>query len=105
MKAVFLSLAGAVLVGCAAQPMPAPSLVAVSTAPDASSALAFDPPITQDVVPLDLSRDTRGPAAFYGYQDSSISYFDTYTSDRRTTDSTDRLNRETYSEKVGDVRR
>ena len=95
-------LLASILTGCAAQPKPAVSQI---DAPIASSALAFDPPVTMNVAPIDLSRDTRGEAAFIGYEDSSTTYFDQYTDDRRTTDNSDRLQRETYSEHVGDIRR
>ena len=101
-KVTISLLAASILTGCAAQPKP---VISQTDAPIASSALAFDPPVTMNVTPLDLSRDTRGEAAFVGFEDSSITYFDQYSDDRRTTDNSDRLQRETYSERVGDIRR
>lgn len=92
--------------GCAGNPSQrAVSASTTAGQPDASSALVFDPPVTLNVAPLDLSRDTRGSAAFYGFEDSATTYYDTYTDDRRTTDGTNRLTRETYSETAGDLQR
>lgn len=71
----------------------------------ASAALVFDPPITLSEPAIDLSRDTRGPAAFVGFEDSTTTYFSVNTYDRQTTDQTDRFAREAYIAKIGATRR
>ena len=70
-----------------------------------SAALVFDPPVTLSEPRLNLSRDTRGAAAFAGFEDSTVTYFYVRTDDRQTTDNTDRFQRDGYSAKVGAVRR
>ena len=67
---------------------------------NASAALVFDPPIALNQAPLDLSRSTRGEAAFAGFQEVTTTYSDVRTDDRQTTDSTDRFVREGYSDQV-----
>lgn len=62
-------LLGAIgLAGCASQPHPVPS-ASYQSAP--AAALAFDPPVLAGTPRLDLSREDRGPAAFFGFVDSS----------------------------------
>jgi hypothetical protein len=76
-----------------------------TTTTAASAALAFDPPLTLSEPRLDLSRSTRGNAAFAGFEDTTTTYFYVRTDDRQTTDSTDRFTRDGYSAKVGALRR
>jgi hypothetical protein len=96
--------AAALLWGCAAAPQPAPPVVSTAVS-KASSALAFDPPITQTEPDLDLARNTHGQAAFAGFEDTTTTYFYVRTDDRQTQDSTQRFEREGYSAKVGAIRR
>ena len=71
----------------------------------ASAALAFDPPLAIDQPPIDLSRSTRGEAAFYGFEDPTTSFYFVQTDDRRTTDNTDRYAREGFVGQTGAVHR
>jgi uncharacterized lipoprotein YajG len=99
----FLVIIGAMLLtGCAAQPAQTQAVQPLSAGTTVSSAaLAFDPPMTLNQRPLDLSRDGRGEAAFAGYENTTTTYFDVWTDDRRTTDSTENYVREAYVEQVG----
>jgi hypothetical protein len=99
-------LGASLLAGCATQPVQTEAVRPVSAGPTASSAaLAFDPPLTLNERPLDLSRAGRGEAAFAGYEDTTTTYFDVWTDDRQTTDFTNSYVREGYSEQVGSTRR
>lgn len=107
MRTLWVILSGILITGCAAH-KPAAMPQANITAPAplvASAALVFDPPIIQQEPRLDLSRSTRGPAAFAGFEDTTTTYFYVRTDDRQTTDFTDRFEREGYSSKVGAIRR
>src|ERR1700722_13550286 len=102
MRNVWIIIAASLLGGCAAQPMQTEAVQPVSAAPTASSAaLAFDPPLTLSQRPLDLSRSGRGEAAFAGYEQTTTTYFDVWTDDRRTTDASENYVREAYVEQVG----
>src|SRR5580698_2400123 len=106
MKAAWIMIGVSLVAGCASHPVPPDTTQPVSTlVPGAASALAFDPPLTLHQRPLELSRAGRGEAAFAGYEDSTTTYFDIWTDDRRTTDSTENYVREGYSEQVGSTRR
>src|ERR1700749_3478959 len=87
--------------GCASQEPPPPQLTSSATA---SSALAFDPPLTLLNQDLDLARNTHGEAAFAGFEDTTTTYFYVRTDDRQATDNTERFTKEGYSAKVGAVR-
>jgi len=102
MRAIFVIISAIFLAGCVSQP---PAGQPPAAEPVASSALVFDPPIAMYNAPLDLSRSTRGEAAFAGFEDTATTYFDVWTDDRQTTDSTDRFVREGFSEKIGATRR
>jgi len=77
---IFLALA---LAGCASQPAavaPEQQPHAYLAAP-AATALAFDPPVLAGVPQLDLSRDDRGTAAFFGFQDATTTYYSLQSND------------------------
>jgi hypothetical protein len=103
MRITWAILGAACLAGCATH-HPAPVLLTTTTT-KASAALAFDPPMTLSEPRLDLSRDTRGNAAFAGFEDTTTTYYYVRTDDRQTTDFTDRFQRDGYSAKVGSLRR
>jgi hypothetical protein len=107
MKAILMMIGVSLVAGCATQPVEQPvATQPVSTVvPGGAAALAFDPPLTLNEQPLDLSRDGRGEAAFDGFEDTTTTYFDVWTDDRRTTDSSENFIREGYIEQVGSVRR
>ena len=71
----------------------------------AASSLVFDTPIAMAEPPIDLSRDTRGNAALYGFEDTSTTAYYIHTENRETTDFTDRYERRSYVDKVGTIRR
>src|SRR4051794_32149344 len=80
------------LVGCASKPTtPAATLPDRHTleaaydgpAPAATSALVFDPPITQDQPPLVLAREDRQPWAFAGYPGSTVEFYNIHTDDNQ----------------------
>lgn len=83
-----------------------------ATAP--AAALAFSPPMLQDMAPLDLSRDERQPAAFVGFPEGVAEFFYVRWDDRQTggdglrggfrggfSGSRDRYERRAISEKSG----
>jgi hypothetical protein len=107
MKAALITICVALVAGCAAHPaQPVTTTQPVSTVvPGGAAALAFDPPVTLYERPLNLDRTGRGEAAFAGYEDSTTTYFDIWTNDRRTTDLSENYVREGYSEQVGSTRR
>jgi hypothetical protein len=100
-----LLLISLALSGCAATPAALPPVTTASGQQFGAAALVFDPPITFDQAPLDLSRSNHGQAAFLGFEDSSTSYYDIVTDNRESSDSTDQLTREAVSERVGSTRR
>jgi hypothetical protein len=90
--------------GCAANPVPPP----VARGPvdqGVASALVFDPPITFSEAPIELARDTRGAAAFGGFDEPSIDFVDVYTDNRQSTNGADFVHRDSYSERVSAVHR
>jgi len=106
MKAISIVFGASLLAGCATQPVQTEAVQPVSAGPTASSAaLAFDPPLTLNQRPLNLDRSGRGEAAFAGFEDTTTTYFDVWTDDRRTTDSSENYVREAYIEKVGSTTR
>ena len=80
-----------------------------------AAALAFSPPLLQEVPPLELSRDDRQPSAFVGYPEGVAEFFYVRWDDRQTggdgsgfgfrggfgSGSRDRYERRAISEKVG----
>jgi hypothetical protein len=96
-----LLLAGLLLTGCATeQPaMQAGNIPQVTGS--ASSALAFDAPITLYSPYVDISRDDRGTVAVIGYEEGGTSYYDVVTDNRQTTDGSDQFVRESVTERVG----
>ena len=93
-------------VGCVSQPKAAaPVAVTVATRERSTGSLAFDPVIARGTESIDVSRDERGNSAYVGIEDSTTTYFNTVTDDRNSTDQGVGVDRETYSEKVGDIRR
>jgi hypothetical protein len=63
----------------AAEPMPV--LAVYKAAP--SSALVFDAPVAASQPPLDLSRDSRAPGAFVGYDQGIATFYYVRTDDRQ----------------------
>jgi hypothetical protein len=108
MRTATLIVAAALIGGCASKPVlvdqPLPQTHTTTTT-TASAALAFDPPVTMSEPQLDLSRSTRGAAAFAGFEDSTVTYFYVRTDDRQTTDNSERFARDGFSAKVGAIRR
>src|SRR3954452_16105543 len=105
MRITWAILAAALLGGCATQhpaPVPAPLNTTSTTG---SAALAFDPPLTLYQARLDLSRSTRGNAAFAGFEDTTTTYYFVRTDDRQASDGTERFQRDGYSAKLGAIRR
>ena len=80
------------LVGCASE-QPVVETGTSAGGPTAS-ALAFDAPITLYQPEVVVYRDSRGPGAFAGYEDSITTYAYVHTEDRQTTDSSDRYRNE-----------
>jgi hypothetical protein len=107
MRRVLATITAVMLAGCAAPAQKASEPVAVplTSSSSASSALAFDPPVTQFEPTPDLSRSTHGTAAFAGFEDTTTTYFYVRTDDRQTQDDTGRFEREGYLSKVGAIRR
>jgi hypothetical protein len=107
MRRLLAILAAGILSGCAApaQKAPEPATVPLTSSSAASSALAFDPPVTQFEPAPDLSRSSHGTAAFAGFEDTTTTYFYVRTDDRQTQDDTGRFEREGYLSKVGAIRR
>ena len=93
------------MTGCAAQQPVLPVVTNSSASEVACAALVFDAPITLDEQPIDLSRSYRGPAAFVGYQDVSVSYYDVFTNNRESTGHGDRYYRDSFSEQTGSLSR
>lgn len=66
--------------GCASAPKPGAS---ATSAPDyveaTAAALAVDPPLTANQPHPELARAQREPAAYLGYQDSTVEAYTTYT--------------------------
>ena len=76
MKHLTTFLAATLLVGCASQQAePKGQAVAVPLPSTSSSALAFDPPITQVEGQPDLTRETRGQAALVGFEEPTASVY------------------------------
>ena len=107
MKALIpLTAVVALCVGCANQPKStAPAAVTVTTPQRSTGSLAFDPAVASGTGPIDLSRDERGSSAYVGIEDTTTTYFNTVTDDHNSNDQGNGVNRESYSEKVGDIRR
>jgi hypothetical protein len=98
-------VAGILMTGCAAQPPAMPvGNVSPAQANRTASALVFDAPITFDQPPIDLPRDVRGPAAFVGFQDTTVSYFDT-VSDTIQGSCGPQFIQDSFSERTGSIRR
>jgi hypothetical protein len=106
LKIIFI-LAGALLAGCATEP---PVMQTSNTTPPqpitgGSAALVFDAPITLAEAPINISRDDRGPAAFLGFVDESVSSYDTFSFNRQSSDRSDRYFQDSFTEKTGTIRR
>ena len=96
----------ALCAACASQPTATtPATVTVATRERSTGSLAFEPAIASGTAPIDVSRDERGNSAYVGIEDTTTTYFNTYTDDRNSTDQGVGVDRESYSEKVGDIRR
>jgi hypothetical protein len=100
-----LILAGILMTGCAAQPPVVTPVTMVPGEQFACAALAFDAPITLDEPAINPSRSNRGAAAFVGFEDNTISYYDIISDNRQTTDFSDRFVRESVTEHIGSTRR
>jgi hypothetical protein len=95
--------------GCAAKTQAAGRAnAAISTSTSESAyedasvaALVFDPPIAQNEPGLELSRESRQPGAFVGYEQLTTTFFYLRTDDRWRTDGLDRYERRAISERVG----
>jgi hypothetical protein len=87
--------------GCATQQAPK-SAAAPMAAQRTATALAFDPPILSGQPRLDLSRETREPSAFVGYDSVTTSSFDVYTDNRQSNEPGESgYDRDSVTEKVG----
>ena len=93
------------LTGCAAQQPVMPAVIIPPAAEMASAALCFDAPITLDQPAINLSRATRGPAAFIGFESTSVSYYDIVSDNRESTGWGDGFVRESFTERVGSTHR
>jgi hypothetical protein len=105
MRVGIILISVGLLAGCSTEQPQTTMLKSNANLGNASAALVFDPPIAMNQPPLDLSRSTRGEAAFAGFEETTTTYFDVRTDDRQTTDLTDQFVREGYSEQVGSTRR
>jgi hypothetical protein len=104
-NAIFI-LAGVLLVGCASQPaVMQSSNITPPQITGGSTALAFDAPITLGEPSIDISRDDRGPAAFLGFVDESVSSYDVFSFNRQASDRSDRFFQDSFTEKTGTIRR
>jgi hypothetical protein len=89
--------------GCAAQrkppeaEQPRPPLYH----PAAAGSLVFDPPVTFGQPPVELSRASRNPDAFVGYESTSFTYFYIRADDRFSDDDHNRYERRAVSTRVG----
>ncbi len=67
-----------------------------------AGALAFDPPIAQGGPRLNLSRSSRQPSAFVGFDQTVTTFFYVRSDDRQTEDHrNDRFERRAISEQFG----
>jgi hypothetical protein len=92
------------IIGCAENPV-APPVARVPINEGVASALVFDPPITFSEAPIDLARDTRGTAAFGGFDEPSVDFVDVFTDDRQSNNGADFIHRDSISERVSAVHR
>ena len=71
-----------------------------------AAALVFAPPVVEAGGDLDLSRESREPSAFVGYEDLIREYIYVRTDDRYTGDGKgDRYERDAITEKIGTLTR
>ena len=87
MRVGILLLAG-ICVGCAAKPQ---AVVTASNyepryAEAAAAALVFDPPVAAGEAPIELSRDSRAPAAVVGFDGPITTFFWIHTDDWQQSD-------------------
>lgn len=77
-----LLLIGIVATGCATAHQ-APPAAKASSEPEyleaSAAALAVDPPLTANESHPELARAPREPAAYLGYQDSTVEYYASYS--------------------------
>lgn len=69
-----------------------------------AAALVFPPALAADTPALDLSRDARGPSAFLGFQDLTVTHFFLWMDDRQLNygpDNHDRFERQAITQKSG----
>jgi len=69
--------------------------------PSSAAALVFDPPIAANLPPLDLSRESRTPAAFVSYDSVFTSFYYLRTDDRLPTQHHGWPERRAITEKFG----
>jgi hypothetical protein len=94
------------IVGCASHPKHSDTVGIERTyQPQLASALVFDPPISAGVIIPDLSRDNRGPSAFFGFQQGEITFYDLHVEDRQSGGQNDRYRRDAISDKIGTILR
>ena len=122
LRALTILFIGCLAVGCATArppaipPAPSEPITAQSSAEEeaieqdlstavVATALLFGSPQPVDQMPLDLSRDARGPGAFVGYEETTSTYFYIRTHDRQTGDGRERYERRAIIEKTGAVHR
>jgi hypothetical protein len=71
-----------------------------------AAALVFAPPVVPPEGDLDLSRESREPTAFLGYEDLIKEYIYVHTDDRWTGDGKgDRYERDAITDKIGTLTR
>ena len=102
MRFACLSIAGALLTGCAASKQPPQTSPVARELPDRpATALAFTPPVAHGMEHIDLPRSEREPAIFVGFDALTQTFFYVRTDDRFTNDGSDRFIRRSVQERVG----
>ncbi|HUB23981.1 MAG TPA: hypothetical protein VL992_01030 [Tepidisphaeraceae bacterium] len=83
MRLAMVSILLLLAAGCATAPPPAPAqkVALPIERPAVATSLAFDPPVKSHIPPSLLWRDAREPAAFAGYQELDVEYYDLQTND------------------------
>jgi hypothetical protein len=112
MRQLILLTLAATIVGCASQPAPQPAPIAQSHDlynNAVAAALVYGPPISTDAARIDLSREGRGQAAYWGYEDVTTTYYYLWQDDYqrsygghgRHSGQNDRFEREAITQRAG----
>ena len=114
MRPALVILTSICLAGCASKPMtispPTHGFDATRYDEATSAALVFDPPVTANDPPLELSREDRMPSAFVSFDGPTTTFFWIHTDDLQDSDwnrdfsggSNDRYQRRAIIDKVGE---